>query len=594
MRPGRYRGVRQATRLFPLALGAGIIALSVLAAAPCWGQGVCCVDNVCNDLGDQVACIAASGEYHGDGTTCETVSCTSGVPLFRQYDPSTPPTILTDPPVRYICFDPYGDPDPVPMGTYLTFYRIEDQAAPVPPNPYELLMVTPQGFGGSLMWTGADCTQGSACCVADGVCHLVRDQAHCTSVYGGVYPGDGVDCASANCSMAVGACCESLDMCSDVPELSCPGQWMGELTDCSMYQCHGACCMADMSCIEAASEEECIAQGGGWGGDGTDCSMFQCQGACCLADNTCIHTPNAPECELQGGTFQGDGTDCAFTDCGAIPGACCDALGRCTDGTDDDCLLTGGVFQGPGTDCASVDCMDQPGACCTALNTCITEIPSMCPGEHRGLGTSCATIGCSGACCLPDESCFEAMGPVACEAMSGEWQGEGTDCLTAECNIPFGACCDISGGCTEVTEQQCIDAGSAFQGDETLCALVDCDARPGACCEAMGVCVEVLELACGGEFQGEGTNCLAIQCSGACCLMDGSCIETMAEGECLANLGAWQGDGSECITVDCTLPTGACCLPGAICVVETEPVCVSIPGVYQGNGTNCATTDCPL
>jgi hypothetical protein len=578
-----------------MALGVGIVAFAMLAAAPWLQAGACCVNDFCQDI-TQGECDAAFGEYHGDPTTCETISCTSGEALFREYDPVRPPMILTDPGIRAICMTPYPDLDPVPAGTTLVFYRVGDQGFPDPSAPdYIEIMMTPGGWNGQLDWTGADCTQGSACCIAPDVCHLVRDQDACETVYSGLYAGDGVDCSMADCSMPSGACCEGIGQCSDTPELACAGMWMGEGTDCASYTCEGSCCLFDASCVEAAHEDECLALNGGFGGDGTNCSMFVCNGACCLQDNSCVETPNAPECEAQNGTFQGDGSDCALIDCGAIDGACCDALGRCTDGTDEECFQAGGTFQGPGTDCATVDCMDQPGACCEARGVCITEVPSMCPGEHKGINTDCANFACEGACCLPDETCVMVMGEGECTAMNGEWQGDGTDCLTTDCRTPIGACCDAVGGCIETTQVECENAGSRYMGDETLCALVDCGDRPGACCEALDVCVEVLESACTGEFQGMDTFCIDYQCRGACCLMDQSCIEVMGQEECeVGNLGEWQGDGTECITVDCTRPIAACCLPGAICVMETEAICGTIGGTWQGEGTNCATVDCPF
>ena len=44
--------------------------------------------------------------------------------LYREYDPTRPPGILTAPPVRSGLALPHVDADPEPPGTTLTLYRI--------------------------------------------------------------------------------------------------------------------------------------------------------------------------------------------------------------------------------------------------------------------------------------------------------------------------------------------------------------------------------------------------------------------------------------------------------------------------------------
>src|SRR5437867_567487 len=47
--------------------------------------------------------------------------------LFREYDPTRPPAILTAPPVRQITGTPYDDPDAMPAGTRSVFYKVHLQ-----------------------------------------------------------------------------------------------------------------------------------------------------------------------------------------------------------------------------------------------------------------------------------------------------------------------------------------------------------------------------------------------------------------------------------------------------------------------------------
>jgi hypothetical protein len=53
--------------------------------------------------------------------------------------------------------------------------------------------------------------------------------------------------------------------------------------------------------------------------------------------------------------------------------------------------------------------------------------------------------------------------------------------------------------------------------------------------------------------------------------------------------GTYQGDGTLCDELDCT---GACCLLDKSCIITSEIDCVSLRGMYQGNATMCGP-DCP-
>lgn len=75
----------------------------------------------------------------------------------------------------------------------------------------------------------------------------------------------------------------------------------------------------------------------------------------------------------------------------------------------------------------------------------------------------------TGACCAADGSCTEV--PFE-DCPDGAYQGDGTDCASADCPQPTGACCAPNGSCTEVVFEDCI--GGVYQGDGITCAEVSC------------------------------------------------------------------------------------------------------------------------
>jgi hypothetical protein len=127
---------------------------------------------------------------------------------------------------------------------------------------------------------------------------------------------------------------------------------------------------------------------------------------------------------------------------------------------------------------------------------------------------------------------------------------------------------------------------------------VSCPQPTGACCLADGSCVESTADDCAassGVYQGNFTTCASVSCpqpTGACCLPDGSCVVSTAD-DCAAAGGSYEGDDVACASVECPQPTGACCLVDGSCVESTADECATSSGVYQGNFTTCATVSCP-
>ncbi len=72
--------------------------------------------------------------------------------------------------------------------------------------------------------------------------------------------------------------------------------------------------------------------------------------------------------------------------------------------------------------------------------------------------------------------------------------------------------------------------------------------------------------------------------TGACCLADTTCQESITEAECAALGGSHQGDASICADA-----TGACCLPDDTCQdAITLTACTGQGGSFQGTCTTCA------
>ncbi len=116
---------------------------------------------------------------------------------------------------------------------------------------------------------------------------------------------------------------------------------------------------------------------------------------------------------------------------------------------------------------------------------------------------------------------------------------------------------------------------------------------PGACCYNDGTCDTISETDCisaGGTFQGEGTTCDDVTCTGACC--EPGCVEDTTPDGCDLDGGTFQGFGTTCDPDPCpSVATGACCVD-TDCTIETESDCTGMGGTYQGDDTTCDPNPC--
>ncbi len=203
-------------------------------------------------------------------------------------------------------------------------------------------------------------------------------------------------------------------------------------------------------------------------------------GACCIDDGVCFELTQA-DCFSVEGVFNGVGTVCADITCET--GACCLPDGSCVDGLFQTSCETefNGSYQGAGSACADAPCPEPVEACCFPSG-CVNLTPTNClgaGGTPGGPGSTCATFNCNptGACCLPDGACVDALSPEDCAIAGGTYQGDDVQCSTVSCPEPFGACCFESGFCIELIESDCVIANGTWAGP-----LTDCDTDCTAPC----------------------------------------------------------------------------------------------------------------
>ena len=97
-------------------------------------------------------------------------------------------------------------------------------------------------------------------------------------------------------------------------------------------------------------------------------------------------------------------------------GACCFDDGTCEENAEiDDCGARGGRFNGEGSTCAEATCL---GACCLATGDCAQDTLVVAPGD----------------------TVFTPLSVDDCATLGGTYQGDGTDCASANCPQPTPSC----------------------------------------------------------------------------------------------------------------------------------------------------------
>ncbi|NNF44231.1 MAG: hypothetical protein HKN62_14540, partial [Phycisphaerales bacterium] len=604
---------------------------------------------------DRMAAAGGSGGAADGGTfTCAELACDADFPYYSDYGSTTAVedqinlVISTmnvqyerDVDIRHVITtiivrtsagdDPYSSSD---AETLLNQFRDHWQATHGGiPRDVAQLFTGREIIGGTIgiAWVGAVCTSwgygvvqsdfnGVLSCATDLSAHELGhnwDAGHCS-------------CTSHTMNPSI-TCSNVFHPTFTIPEIVAYRNGAGCLETCTGAPM-GACCLEDGSCT-SVTEADCGAAGGSYQGDGVGCAVGcptppppndLCVDAIDIPCNSTITVSNVGATPPYGGaddpdipagsptchwnstpdethntiwyTFVAQDTSVEIRTCDTT--AINDTIlalyaGSCGSLVELECsedVCGGSTWH-------SRICRDglTPGNTYTILVANPGAWTGSDPGEIvLDVNCPCPDIGpVAGACCLPAGGCDGPVTPGTCTSLGGTFQGPGSDCVTADCDVKLtGACCLNDGTCVETTDAGC---AGIYQGDGTDCLSVSCP-QPGACCLVDGSCVLSIEVGggdCAGTYQGDDTTCGGVSCPqppGACCFDDGSCT-SVTEEDCVAAGGAFQGDGIACAGA-CPQP-GACCLVDGSCVLSTEVGGGDCAGTYQGDDTTCGGVSCP-
>jgi len=169
-----------------------------------------------------------------------------------------------------------------------------------------------------------------ACCLPDGMCHILEEDA-CYDA-DGYFWGEGTVCQPNPCEFA--CCIPEAYNCKQETKNNCEvagGTWLGVGVFCPdpydpyFNPCKfGACCVPDFGCIEV-SDRMCWDEGGAFQGYLTACGSFAC-GACCFDPYICVDSTTKQRCESApsdsppglGGVWAGEGRTCEGETCVAL------------------------------------------------------------------------------------------------------------------------------------------------------------------------------------------------------------------------------------------------------------------------------------
>ena len=158
----------------------------------------------------------------------------------------------------------------------------------------------------------------------------------------------------------------------------------------------------------------------------------------------------------------------------------------------------------------------------------------------------------------------------------------------AVCSPPVtGACCLSDQTCVEDTVDGCFFAGGIYQGDRTICTADTCQPPVVNCCL--------------GDLNGDEVLDIADLEPMIAALLNPPQIGTAAF--CAADVnedGAIDGDDIQLFTdrliggASCIPPiVGACCLADGTCLQTTQMACIAAVGIYQGDNSVCTPNLCP-
>jgi hypothetical protein len=257
-------------------------------------SGACCFGTDCFVM-TEADCLANTGEYAGDNTTCGANTC--GSPSTCDADVNGDGTVDVGDILEMI--SAWGTDNPAADVNGDGIVDVGD------------LLVAIDGWGPCE--GGGDPT--GACCFGT-ECALMTS-ANCAAA-GGAYNGDNSACTADACGGGGGECeagwtadCQGTCFPDDVY-----AAWVGD-----GYCDDGAYIPADYGCTECPAGVAIWLNCDAFDNDGGDCDGGgDPTGACCVG--TSCSTGTAANCSAAGGTYNGDGSTCAGDPCGGGGGEC--------------------------------------------------------------------------------------------------------------------------------------------------------------------------------------------------------------------------------------------------------------------------------
>ncbi len=282
--------------------------------------GACCVPGGCEEVNNESICTILGGTYQGNGSTCADSlchdECVNAIP------------VQTGVAYNGASVGATGVNDSSCAGTLDTASVWHTWQADCTGNV--AFSLCGSGYDTSLAIFDACPPSTELACNDDnfGVCgpgnhsHIQLDVFEGNTYYIRIAGWNG---ATGSYSLLVscppvGACCAA-GQCTDGTEAACDqigGVYLGDGTECatSGNACMvGACCLPSGSCNTDGNQAACDAAGGLYLGDATMCTPDACPavGACCVETspgNFACSVDFQAECDNAGGTYLGDDTDC--------------------------------------------------------------------------------------------------------------------------------------------------------------------------------------------------------------------------------------------------------------------------------------------
>ena len=213
-----------------------------------------------------------------------------------------------------------------------------------------------------------------------------------------------------------------------------------------------------------------------------------------------------------------------------------------------------------------------------------------------------------GLCC--DSECGYTLSTnISCPGhfISGVTYSEGLTYCDA-----LGACCLFQNqsfvSCDELKYCECANIAeetnysfywNKFSGLKQTCEDFNCENAKiniGACCDGSGKCEEIEQENCSGYWQGAGVNCnnsknlnVCFSGYGACCDSGVTCSNDTSGEECFENNKTYFGDSSTCDVITCSSASIPCLsiIPNTTLSIGDEYADGYVVGIFNPDGSRC-------